>query len=100
MLFNFETLSQLVGEELEFKDSVGTKINLLVDKVVKGPLNDEQWASFSVFYKGDDSFQLVQGHYYLEHPQLGSDYIFIVPKDTCYYETMVSYKREPEEQAA
>lgn len=93
MSFDYDNLLSLQGETLEFTDENGTSIPLIIDRVVQGKTNDDEWTSFSVFYKSDGSFQLSQGHFYLDHEKLGKHQIFIVPRDICDYETMISRKR-------
>lgn len=99
MSFNYDTLTRYVGNTLSFSDTNGTIIPLIIDKVVKGKLNDDQWTSFSVFYKSDGSFQLTQGHYQLDHEELGKSQIFIVPRDISYYETIISRRRVTKKEA-
>ena len=93
MKFTYETLSQLEGEYIDLTDSHGNRCRLKIERICRGRMDDEQWNSFSVRYKGDTSFHLPQGNYILSHPAFDTVTKFIVPMSPVDYETVISRQK-------
>lgn len=92
-LYSFENLTKIINQSVLVKDEQNNQVSLLVQSVKEGSLNDEEWASFSVFYEGSDEFHLPQGNYHFEHEIFGSIKLLSCPRSETTYETTISRKR-------
>jgi hypothetical protein len=93
-LYTFERLNQLLGQQLQLQDDAGTRVNLTLDRVVKGKLDPNHWESFAAYLTGDPSFHIPQGNYQLEHPELGVASLFLSPKSEVEYELIMNRRLE------
>jgi len=92
-LYNYDILSQLVGEKVTLKDDKDQKVILEITEVNKGKLDGEDWEAFSVIFNGNKEFSIAQGTYTLSHERFGEKSLFLSPNSEIEYETVVTRKR-------
>lgn len=92
--YNFDNLSQLIGEKVTIRDDEGNEAQLIIAEVNIGALNCDEWHSFSVIYTGEENLSVPQGTYSFSHEKIGDVSLFITPNSATEYETIVSQKYE------
>ncbi|WP_462158960.1 DUF6916 family protein [Pseudoalteromonas sp. GB56] len=92
--YNFNNLSNMLGEKVLVEDQAGNQVNLVVSEVLKGPIDGEEWEAFSVIYKGTQDFSVPQGVYKISHDTFGEKELFVSPNSLTEYETVVARKRD------
>jgi len=92
--YNFENLSQLVGEQMTIRDDGGNEAALIIAEVNKGIIDSDEWQSFSVIYKGEENLSVPQGTYSFSHEKIGEVSLFMTPNSATEYETIVTKRRE------
>ncbi len=91
-LYNYDTLSKLIGEHVLVSNAQGNMVELTVAEIYKSTQNGETWETFSVIYKGSKDFRISQGTYDFKHTAFGTESIFLTPKSDTEYETIVTRK--------
>lgn len=91
--FNYEILSQCVGEDVELKDNFGETVLLTITKVCKGMLHGKEWEAFSVVFSGDKMLAVSQGTYLIRNDKFGEISLFISPNSDTEYETVVTFRK-------
>jgi len=92
-LYNYDILSQLVGEDVLLKDGQDQIVVLEVAEVNKGKLDGDEWEAFSVILNGKKEYSLPQGIFTLSHEKFGDVSLFLSPNSETEYETVVTRKR-------
>ena len=92
-LYNYDILSQLIGENVVLKDDQDHQVSLKIAEVNKGTLDGSEWEAFSVIYNGSPELSIPQGTYTLHHEKFGDESLFVSPNSDVEYETVVTRKR-------
>ncbi|WP_020408655.1 DUF6916 family protein [Hahella ganghwensis] len=91
--FNKSLLSEIVDQKVKLQIPEGSDVELTVSKVGACALDGDEWESFYVYLKGDESFHLPQGTYPITHEAFGTQDLFLSPKSPTEYEIIVNRKR-------
>ncbi|WDD98525.1 DUF6916 family protein [Thalassomonas actiniarum] len=97
--YNYQQLSQLIGEAVQVSDQQGNQVSLKIIEVNKGQLDGEQWEAFSVIYTSDEAMNISQGTYRFSHQAFGQIDLFLSPNSAVEFETIVTRSRAQEAQA-
>ena len=90
----FESLQSIQGDRVEISDAQNNRLTLLLDTVEPSIPNDSQWVSFSIHFRSDTDVYIPQGHYKMHHEHLGSHMMFVVPRGSGHFQTMITRARE------
>jgi len=91
--YNYNNLSQILGEKVCLKDGQENKVELTITEVNKGQLDGDDWEAFSVIFRGEKNIPIPQGTYVFFNEKFGEKSLFISPKSETEYETVVTRKR-------
>ena len=93
--FTLDTLQKMVGDSIKISDeNSGIEIETRIAAVEPGPMNGDEWESFSATMDcADGSLCLSQGTYKISNDKLGEGDMFISPNSPTQYEIIVSRKK-------
>ncbi|WDE05958.1 hypothetical protein SG34_003235 [Thalassomonas viridans] len=91
--YNYQQLSQLLGETVQVSDQQGNQVDFKIAEVNKGQLDGEQWEAFSVIYTSDTPMNISQGTYRFSHQAFGEIDLFLSPNSAAEFETIVTRSR-------
>ena len=93
--FTLDALQNMIGDSIKISDeNSGIEIETVISAVEPGPMNGNEWESFSATMTSSEGLPcLSQGTYKINNDKLGEGDMFISPNSPTQYEIIVSRKK-------
>lgn len=91
--YNYQQLSQLIGDAVQVSDQQGNKVTLKIAEVNQGRLDSSEWEAFSVIYRSDQPMNISQGTYRFFHQAFDEIDLFLSPNSAVEFETIITRSR-------
>lgn len=90
---DFDRLKSIQGEPVDITDAQNHRISLMLEAVEPGLPNDATWDSISIRFRSNTDLIIPQGYYTIHHRDLGTHMLFVIPRDSGRYQSMITRER-------